>query len=117
MSCITKKEGFGMDSFRVLRLFLLAYLVATLSLYGEMKLPIAANDNWPLFLDRAQCAAMCGLTLSTFDSWVRKSILPKPLEGTRRWSRIEVEQAARGSTATAATAASPFEQWKASHAH
>jgi predicted DNA-binding transcriptional regulator AlpA len=83
----------------------------------DATLQIAANDNWPLFLDRQQCAAMCGLTLSTFDSWVRKSLLPRPVAGTRRWSRFEVEQAARRDPATASGSESPFEQWKKSHAH
>jgi predicted DNA-binding transcriptional regulator AlpA len=83
----------------------------------ETTLTIAANDNWPLFLDRPQCAAMCGLSLSTFDSWVRKSILPKPLAGTRRWSRTEIEQAARRDIKKTISSDSPFEQWKNSHAH
>jgi predicted DNA-binding transcriptional regulator AlpA len=76
-----------------------------------MKQPIAANDNWPLVLTRQQCADMCRISTSTFDAWVRKKILPGPIRGTRRWSRIAIEHALAGEAATAEPLRSPFEQW------
>jgi hypothetical protein len=54
-----------------------------------MKLPTPANDNWPIVLTRPAAAAMCRIGVST---WVRKGILPGPMHGTRRWSRIAIEQ-------------------------
>jgi predicted DNA-binding transcriptional regulator AlpA len=42
-----------------------------------------ANDNWPLVLTRSQAAAVIGISVSTFDGWVRKGILPAPIAGTR----------------------------------
>jgi predicted DNA-binding transcriptional regulator AlpA len=52
-----------------------------------------ANDNWPLVLTRSQAAAVIGISVSTFDGWVRKGILPAPIAGTRRWSRVTIEGA------------------------
>ena len=40
-----------------------------------------------LFLSRREAAAICGISVQTFDTYVRKGILPGPLPGTRRWSR------------------------------
>jgi predicted DNA-binding transcriptional regulator AlpA len=81
-----------------------------------MKLPIPANDNWPLVLTRPEAAGMCRIGLSTFDAWVRKGILPRPIHSTRRWSRIAIEQALSGSAAPP-DASSPFEQWRRARAH
>ena len=41
----------------------------------------AANDNWPLVLTRPQAAEMCQISMSTFDVWVRKGTLPRPIRG------------------------------------
>jgi hypothetical protein len=46
---------------------------------------------------------MCCVSAPTFDSWVRKSILPKPISGTRRWSRLAIERALAGDTTSATT--------------
>lgn len=81
-----------------------------------MTLPSPANDNWPLFLERTQAANFCGLSKPTFDSWVRKGILPRSVAGTRRWSRLAIERAAGGATTQIATEHSPFEEWKQSNA-
>jgi len=83
-----------------------------------MTLPSPANDNWPLFLERAQAADFCGLRKPTFDSWVRKGILPKAIVGTRRWSRLAIERAAvaEPSTHPVEHGQSPFEEWRQSRA-
>ncbi|MBS7697560.1 MULTISPECIES: hypothetical protein [unclassified Chelatococcus] len=78
-----------------------------------------ANDNEPLVLTRAQAAERCSIALSTFDAWVRRGVVPRPLPGTRRWSRVALDHALAGGafhTLPAAAAVSPFEQWKASRA-
>lgn len=74
----------------------------------------------PLVLTRAQAAALCHLSLTGFDSWVRKGIVPSPIPGTRRWSRVALERAISGDQPAVAVAVndnlSPFEQWKRSNA-
>jgi hypothetical protein len=77
------------------------------------------DHNRPLTLTRCQAAEMCGITLPTFDSWVRRGILPPAIPGTRRWSRIAIERRVAGEPTPSAAndnAASPFEEWKRSHA-
>jgi predicted DNA-binding transcriptional regulator AlpA len=67
--------------------------------------------------DRKQAAVRCGISIPTFDAWVKKGILPRPIPGTRRWSRVAVERAL-GIDANAITSLdSPFEEWKRAHAH
>lgn len=78
-----------------------------------------ANDNWPPVLTRSEAAEMCRISVQTFDSWVRKEILPGPIRGTRRWSRVAIEHClAGGIVVSSATAEhTPFEQWKRRNAH
>jgi hypothetical protein len=82
----------------------------------KLKIPKAANDNWPLVLTRLEAAEMCHISVYTLDACVRKGILPKPIHGTRRWSRIAIEQALSGNT-VAPKVESPFQQWRRAHAH
>ena len=72
------------------------------------------DRNWPLVLTRPEATKMCGISVQTFDAWVRKEILPGPIPGTRRWSRIAIEHALAGDmiTSTVDVRLSPFEQWK-----
>jgi hypothetical protein len=78
-----------------------------------------ANDNWPAVLTRPEAAEMCRISAQTFDSWVRKGILPGPIPGTRRWSRVAIERRLSGTVASplANDQLSPFEQWKCGNAH
>jgi hypothetical protein len=78
-----------------------------------------ANDNWHPVLRRSEAAKMCRISLQTFDTWVRKGILPGPIAGTRRWSRRAIERRLEGRVATesATEKLSPFEQWKRGYAH
>jgi predicted DNA-binding transcriptional regulator AlpA len=75
--------------------------------------------NWPLVLTRTEVAAMCRISVWTFDNWVEKKILPKPILGTRRWSRIAIERALADQVvpSTAEMLPSPFEEWKHRNAH
>jgi hypothetical protein len=77
------------------------------------------NDNWHPVLTRCEAAKMCRISLQTFDSWVRKGILPGPIAGTRRWSRGAIERRLEGQAAvgSATEQLSPFEQWKRGYAH
>jgi len=70
-------------------------------------------------LTRPEAAKMCTISVQTFDAWVRKGILPGPIPGTRRWSRIAIERALAGDpvASTADISPSPFEQWKRRDAH
>lgn len=77
----------------------------------------AANDNEPLTLTRQQAAELCGLSPSGFDLWVRRGIVPGPIAGTRRWSRVAIQRSISGAELEPANDnASPFEEWKRSHA-
>jgi hypothetical protein len=52
-----------------------------------------SNDNIaPRGLSREAAAAYCGCeTLSAFDSWVRKGIVPGAIPGTRIWDRKSID--------------------------
>jgi predicted DNA-binding transcriptional regulator AlpA len=78
-----------------------------------------ANDNWPLVLTRREAATMCKISVQTFDAWIRKGLLPRPMAGTRRWSRAAVELALTGGAVAPLVDSqhSPFEQWKRRNAH
>ena len=76
--------------------------------------PAQPNENWPPVLRRSEVAEMCGISVQTVDIWVRKSILPRPIAGTRRWSRSAIERRLAGQDAASSPIdqLSPFEQWK-----
>ncbi|SDP47319.1 hypothetical protein SAMN05428967_2275 [Phyllobacterium sp. YR620] len=73
-----------------------------------------------LVLTRPEAAALCHISAATFDSWVRRGVVPKPIVGTRRWSRIAIERALCGDQAPPMASndnLSPFEVWKRQNAH
>jgi hypothetical protein len=68
-----------------------------------------------LSLTRTQSAALCGLTPSGFDGWVRRGIVPPPIMGTRRWSRVQLERALAGQSwvpPDQAEEEDPMERWE-----
>ena len=77
-----------------------------------------AVHTWPPVLTRPEGAKMCGISIKTFDTWVRKGILPGPIAGTRRWSRGAMERRLAGEITSQPITdqPSPFEQWKRDHA-
>jgi hypothetical protein len=89
------------------------------SVAGVLRQSRAADDNWPTVLTRPEAAEMCRISVQTFDTWVRKGILPGPIPGTRRWSRIAIERALAGDIVASTTDIwpSPFEQWKRRNAY
>jgi hypothetical protein len=67
-----------------------------------------------LSLSRHEAAGLCGVSVYTFDTWVRKKILPGPIPGTRRWSRVSIERALTHECGLDSIGSdrSPFEEWK-----
>jgi hypothetical protein len=58
----------------------------------------------------------CGGSESTFESWVRRGILPGPVPGTRRWYRKAIERAldrACGIEDQPQRPSTPLEEWRA----
>jgi predicted DNA-binding transcriptional regulator AlpA len=86
-------------------------------LHGITAAQIGRSES--LVLTRSQAAAMCGISVHTFDQWVQKGILPPAIRKTRRWSRVAVERAlaAQAHAPPADNHSSPFEEWKRNHAH
>lgn len=73
----------------------------------------------PRGLSREQAAAYCGCdTLTAFDDWVRRGIVPKPIPGTTRWDRKAIDRALdrRSGLADARDVDQGFEDWLARHA-
>jgi predicted DNA-binding transcriptional regulator AlpA len=71
-------------------------------------------------LTRPDAAALCGLSPSGFDAWVRKGIVPPAMPGTRRWSRAAIELALARAHGAAWEEAPPaldaFQQWETEEA-
>jgi hypothetical protein len=86
---------------------------------NESRYAKAANDNLPLVMTRQEAADICSISVQTFDIWVRKGIVPGPIPGTRRWSRVAIEVALSGGHVAPPSESdqSPFEQWKHGNAH
>lgn len=66
--------------------------------------------DYPPILTRPQAAAMCQLTPSGFDGWVRRGIVPPAIMGTRRWSRDAILKAISGTAVDVEI--DPMEQWE-----
>lgn len=92
---------------------------AQTDLHRAIRADEQANDNWPPVLTRCEAAKMCVISVQTFDTWVRKGILPGPIPGTRRWSRSAIGRRLAGGViaSSAPDQLSPFEQWKCGNAH
>lgn len=75
-------------------------------------------NEFRLVLTRTQAAAVCEISVSTFDVWVRKGIMPGPITGTRRWSRAAIERSLMTEIAESPVefGSSPFETWKSTRA-
>lgn len=68
----------------------------------------------PRCLSRQDAACHCGVSVYSFDDWVRRGILPKPIPGTRRWDRKAIDAALdRLSGITANIPSSPLAEWRA----
>lgn len=77
-------------------------------------MPIAANDNNPRLLTRADAAAYCACSTSTFSRWVAAGFLPKPLPNLRRWDRAAIDTRLNSlSGANDNRPTDAYEAWKA----
>jgi hypothetical protein len=56
------------------------------------------TDSEQLALTRPKAAKLCNLTPAGFDAWVKKGIVPGPIPGTRRWSKLAIVRALAGET-------------------
>ncbi|KQO57587.1 hypothetical protein ASF24_17130 [Methylobacterium sp. Leaf86] len=72
---------------------------------------------FPRGLTRDQAAEYVGCeTVAAFDSWVRKGIVPPPIQGTNRWDRKAIDRALDRRSGLLDSADQSFEEWAASHA-
>lgn len=69
----------------------------------------------PRGLSKADAAAYAGCdSLSTFNDWIRRGIMPGSIPGTHKWDRKAIDAALDQLSGLQPTIApSPFDQWKA----
>jgi hypothetical protein len=69
----------------------------------------------PRGLSKDEAARYAGCdSLSAFNDWVRRGIMPGPIPGTHKWDRKAIDTALdRLSGLEPTIAPSPFDQWKA----
>lgn len=68
----------------------------------------------PRGLTREQAAAYAGCqTLSTFNDWIRRGILPRPIPGTHVWDRRAIDAALDQASGIPTTLNDDFDEWKA----
>ena len=72
----------------------------------------------PRGMSREQAAAYAGCeTLSAFNDWIRRGIMPGPIPGTHKWDRKAIDAALdqlSGLQPKIAAQLSPYDAWKAS---
>ena len=72
----------------------------------------------PRGMSKEQAAAYVGCqTLSTFNNWIRRGIMPGPIPGTHKWDRKAIDAALdrlSGFRPTIKHQLSPYDAWKAS---
>ena len=72
----------------------------------------------PRGMSKEQAAAYAGCeTLSAFNDWIRRGILPGPIPGTYKWDRKAIDAALdqlSGLQPTMQPRLSPYDAWKAS---
>ena len=71
----------------------------------------------PRLLSKKKAAAYCGLSLSGFDDWRRRGLLPDPIPGTNRWDIKLLDKAldklsGLSQPAAPATPQSAYDEWK-----
>jgi hypothetical protein len=72
----------------------------------------------PRGLSKEDAAAYAGCgTLSAFNDWIRRGIVPGPIPGTNKWDRKAIDAALdrlSGLQPTIKSELSPYDEWKAS---
>ena len=46
----------------------------------------------PRLLTKSEAAAYCRCSLSAFDDWIRRGIMPSSIPGTHRWDRKAIDK-------------------------
>lgn len=71
----------------------------------------------PRGLAREQAAAYVGCeSLSAFDDWVRRKLIPGPMKGTHRWDRKALDRALDRLSGDEPESEMTFDEWAAKHA-
>lgn len=72
----------------------------------------------PRGMSKGQAAAYAGCeTLSAFNNWIRRGIMPRPIPGTHKWDRKAIDAALdrlSGIQPKIESKVSPYDAWKAS---
>jgi hypothetical protein len=72
----------------------------------------------PRGMSKKQAAAYAGCeTLSAFNDWIRRGIMPGPIPGTHKWDRKAIDAALdrlSGLQPTIEPQMSPYDEWKVS---
>ena len=72
----------------------------------------------PRGMSKEQAAAYAGCeTLSAFNGWIRRGIMPGPIPGTHKWDRKAIDAALdrmSGLDSKIRPQLSPYDEWKAS---
>jgi hypothetical protein len=71
----------------------------------------------PRGLSKEDAAAYAGCdSLSTFNNWIRRGIMPGPIPGTHKWDKKAIDAAldALSGLKTTIAPTSAFDEWKAS---
>lgn len=61
----------------------------------------------------SEAAEICGLTISGFQSWVRRGIMPPALPGTNRYDRVAIERRFDELSGEKTTPTNAYDAWKA----
>lgn len=70
----------------------------------------------PRGLSREQAAEYCGYeSVSAFDDWVRKGIVPRAMRGTTRWNRKAIDRALDRLSGLPSDASPSIDDWLAEH--
>ena len=70
----------------------------------------------PRCLSKEEAARYVSCSVSGFNDWVSRGIMPRPLPGTRKWDRKAIDAALdrlSGLQTTLAPGQSAFDRWKA----
>lgn len=75
----------------------------------------------PRGLSKADAAAYAGCdSLSAFNDWIRRGIMPGPIPGTYKWDRKAIDAAldrASGIASASGDEMTPYQRWKAERAN
>ena len=73
----------------------------------------------PRALTHSQAAAYCSLTLSGFDAWVSRGLVPGAIPGTKRWDKRALDHALDliSNLPSSDPATTDLDEWRRKHAN